>query len=249
MTEPVRAVFFDFGGTLFSNVQIPHVCTPALLGAAERLGLDGGLGKIGKPFIQATQAVNEAYLGKPFYLHRDLFVDTARELTQRVGREVDEAFNDWFYSAQRDLMVEGIVLRDDCQDTLAELRERGYLLSIVSNIDHDFLDPMVERLGLAPFFDELVSSETARSCKPDSGIFKVALERLGLTAGEVLFVGDSRIHDIQGASGVGMRSALLHEQGGVSHLDDIEFPVNPDYEIATLADLLAIDVLQRAEVK
>ena len=104
--EPVRAVFFDFGGTLFSNVQIPHVCTPALVGAAERLGLGGGLAKIGKPFVQATQTINAAYLGKPYYLHRDLFIDTAREMTRRVGSEVDESFNDWFYTTQRDLMIE-----------------------------------------------------------------------------------------------------------------------------------------------
>ena len=34
MKSEVRAVFFDLGGTLFSNVQIPRVCTPVLVEAA-----------------------------------------------------------------------------------------------------------------------------------------------------------------------------------------------------------------------
>jgi HAD superfamily hydrolase (TIGR01549 family) len=240
----VRAVFFDLGGTLFSNVQIPRVCTPVLEAAAERLGLEGGLAGIGGAFVAATQRVNAAYLKQPYYLHRDLFVDTGRELLRNLGREDDTDFCDWFYVAQRDVMIEQIELREDCHDTLAVLRERGFLLSVVSNIDHDFLDPMIVNFEIEPLFDHFVSSETVQSCKPDAGIFRAALDRVECRPDEVVFVGDSRIHDIQGASGVGIRSVLINERGGVSHLDDEEFHVEPDHVIGSLSDLLELDVLQ-----
>jgi len=240
----VRAVFFDLGGTLFSNVQIPRVCTPVLEAAAERLGIEGGLAGIGRAFVEATQSVNSAYLKQPYYLHRDLFIDTGRELLRILGRDEDADFCEWFYAAQRDVMIDQIELREDCHATLAALRERGFLLSVVSNIDHDFLDPMIVNFGIESLFDHFVSSETARSCKPDPGIFRTALGRVDCRPEEVVFVGDSRVHDIQGASGVGIRSVLINERGGVSHLDDAEFAVDPDYVVGELSGLLEIDVLQ-----
>lgn len=240
----MRAVFFDLGGTLFSNVQIPRVCTPALVAAADRLGIEGGLAGIGKAFVEATQKVNAAYMKRPYYLHRDLFVDTARELLAILGRDDDPDFSDWFYVAQRDLMVDQIELREDCLDTLAELRARGFQLLVVSNIDHDFLDPMIVNFGIESFFDHFVSSETAQSCKPDAGIFRAALERAGCSPEEAVFVGDSRVHDIQGASGVGIRAILINEHGGVSHLDDEEFEVDPEHVIGSLSELLELDLLR-----
>ena len=38
MTYRTRAVFFDLGGTLFSNLEILRICTPLLPQAARRLG-------------------------------------------------------------------------------------------------------------------------------------------------------------------------------------------------------------------
>ena len=40
MTSQLRAIFFDLGGTLFSNRDIPGVNAPALVEAGRRLGLD-----------------------------------------------------------------------------------------------------------------------------------------------------------------------------------------------------------------
>jgi FMN phosphatase YigB (HAD superfamily) len=53
-------------------------------------------------------------------------------------------------------------------------------------------------------------------------------------------VGDSRIHDIQGAAALGMTTVLLAEEGGASHLDDEDFEVNPDHVISRLSELLPV---------
>lgn len=236
----LRAIFFDFGGTLFSNRQIPLACTPVLVEAAERLGAEGGLAGVGRAFVDATRVTNEYYLARAYYLHRDLFIDTAVRLQEGLDIEPSDEFNVWFYEAQRAVMIREMVLREDCLETLAALRERGLTLSLVSNIDDDFLDPMLDNMGLRPFLDHFISSEAVRSCKPDAGIFHHALERVACTPDEVIFVGDSRIHDIQGARAVGIRTVLISEKGGVSHLDDENFAVEPDHVIGTLGELTAI---------
>jgi HAD superfamily hydrolase (TIGR01509 family) len=134
-------------------------------------------------------------------------------------------------------MVGGMVLRDDCLETLEALRSQGLSLALVSNIDDDFLEPMLEHLDLRPYFDDWISSELAGSCKPDARIFHYALERASCGPEEAMFVGDSRVHDIQGARGVGLRSVLI---SGVSHLDDESFQAEPDHVIRALSELPGI---------
>jgi 2-haloalkanoic acid dehalogenase type II len=236
----IRAVFFDLGGTLFSNLGIPKACMPVLEEAAERLGLEGGIASIGRAFVDATQATNERYVERSYYLHRSLFLDTTDHLLESLGREKSSDFNEWFYQAQRGVMISQRRLRGDCLQTLAELRSRGLRLCVVSNIDDDYLDPMMKSLNLDSHFDHWISSESARSCKPDPGIFELALERVGCGPEEALFVGDSRVHDIQGARRVGIRSVLISEEGGTSHLDDETFDIQPDHVIGKLSELLAI---------
>jgi HAD superfamily hydrolase (TIGR01509 family) len=240
MTSQLRAIFFDLGGTLFSNRDIPGVNAPALVEAGRRLGLDLGLGEIGMAYVQAAREVNEIYMRRPYYLHRDHFYDTYRVFAKRFDKESTDDFLDWFYEAQRDAMLGGLRLRDDCAETLHILRSRRLILSIVSNIDDDYLEGMLGNLELEALFDHWISSEAARSCKPDAKIFEAALQQAGCRADEVIFVGDSRVHDIQGAGALGMTTVLLAEDGGGSHLDDEHFEVQPDHIIARLSDLIEI---------
>jgi HAD superfamily hydrolase (TIGR01509 family) len=240
MTSQLRAIFFDLGGTLFSNRDIPRVNAAALVEAGRRLGVEKGFGEIGVAYLQASRQVNDVYMRRSYYLHRDHFYDTYRAFAKIFDRVASDEFVEWFYEAQLSAMVEGLRLRDDCVETLRALRDKGLVLSIVSNIDDDYLDGMLRSLELKPLFDYWVSSQTAQSCKPDARIFEYALERAGCGAGEAIFVGDSRIHDVQGAAALGMTTVLLAEKGGGSHLDDEDFEVQPDHVISRLSELLAL---------
>ena len=94
---------------------------------------------------------------------------------------------------------------------LAALRERGLRLAVVSNFDSR-LPPLLDALGLAPFFDAVVCSGAVGAAKPDGAIFAHALAVLGLDAHEALHVGDSRVNDYDGARAAGIE-ALLVERG------------------------------------
>jgi FMN phosphatase YigB (HAD superfamily) len=94
---------------------------------------------------------------------------------------------------------------------------------------------MMRSLELETHMDHWTSSEEARSCKPHPGIFDVALQKAGCEADQVLFVGDSREHDIKGARRAGMKAVLISEEDGRSPLDvgDAE----PDHVIGELSEL------------
>lgn len=64
---------------------------------------------------------------------------------------------------------------------------------------------------MGDLFRSLLCSEEAQSCKPDSGIFQVALQRAGCAPDEAVFVGDTPQHDIAGAVAAGMRAVLIEE--------------------------------------
>jgi HAD superfamily hydrolase (TIGR01509 family) len=205
--------------------------------AAQRLDLNLPLREVGLAYRDASRAANARITQRDYYLHSELFEDTFVEFAQRLEREVDDELLEWFKAAQRDALLDNMVLRSDCLDTLAELKSRGLYLSIVSNIDDDYLVPLVERSGLNSLLDHWTSSEEAQSCKPHARFFEVALEKASCSANEVLFVGDSPEHDINGAKSVGMRAVLIREADVTPPLQTGQTTLAPDHEIETLSEL------------
>lgn len=72
-----------------------------------------------------------------------------------------------------------------------------------------------ERLGLRRWIGHIVTSEEAGVEKPDSGIFQMALDKLGATPEESCMVGDSFERDVLGASRLGIHSFWLTRRSAV----------------------------------
>lgn len=241
----MKAVFFDFGGTLFSYTAFQRAMRgdgermPIFAQAAERLGVPLDRKRIGQAYGTASAKAFRKYHDRDFYLHRDLFEDTFRFFAEELDSPADDDFVAWFYDLQRDTLVESFELRADCIETLEALRAEGLGLHIVSNIDDDYLMPMVERAGLHRILEHWTSSEEAESCKPHSRFFELALEKAGVEARDVLFVGDSPAHDVVGASKMGMTTALIVEEGAPPPGQFGDLPA-ADHEIRALGELLPI---------
>src|SRR5690625_420131 len=84
------------------------------------------------------------------------------------------------------------------ENTLEELRARGYKLAILSNWD-ERLRPLLSGMKLDRYFDQILVSVEVGFEKPDPQIFKYAEEKLGATGNEILHIGDSHHHDVLGA--------------------------------------------------
>ncbi len=90
-----------------------------------------------------------------------------------------------------------------------EIRRQGLLVAVVSNTEDGRVRDALEAAGLAERFDVIIDSHLVGFRKPDPAIFRHALERLGVEAGEAVFVGDSYAHDALAARAAGMRAVLL----------------------------------------
>jgi len=92
---------------------------------------------------------------------------------------------------------------------VGELKRAGLLLAVVSNTEDGRLLDALEAAGLSEGFDLLLDSHLVGCRKPDPAIFRMALEGLGVEAGEAAFVGDSYAHDALPARAAGLRAILL----------------------------------------
>jgi HAD superfamily hydrolase (TIGR01509 family) len=235
-----KGVFFDLGGTLYSYRDVRRTLGPLVAAAAGRMGAGTDVKNIGTAYKQAGMDIAHVYAQRSYYMHRDYFADVFKRFAELLSVDYDATTDEWFQRRQRESLLECLTLKDDCQETLGHLKENGFYLSVVSNIDEDMLQPLMAQQDLSRHFDHWTSSEAACSCKPDRRFFEITLEKAALRASEVLFVGDSPEHDIAGASQLGMATVLITDGGGEPPLQTGRGSVAPDYTIQTLKELKSI---------
>jgi 2-haloacid dehalogenase len=75
----------------------------------------------------------------------------------------------------------------DAASVLADLRARGLRLVTLANYSPEMIERLVARAGLADQFDALLSTDAARTFKPDPRAYAVATDALGLPREAVAF--------------------------------------------------------------
>lgn len=119
-----------------------------------------------------------------------------------VNRRSHELFND----------TRTYTLFPDVLEALEALRRAVPQLGILSNWGWR-LPELCDRLGLAPFFDFIVTSARIGATKPNPRIFHEALRLGGSDPARTLHVGDSLSADVRGAQALGITGVLLDRRG------------------------------------
>lgn len=100
------------------------------------------------------------------------------------------------------------------QEMLAGLRERGIRTGVISNLGWtgEALSARLRRLLPEHEFEFVIASSDYGVRKPDPLIFRAALSRAGLSAGDVWFCGDQIEADVFGAQNAGLFPVWYEEQ-------------------------------------
>ena len=234
-----RAVLFDFGGTLFDYETVAPGERESIVDLARWAGVTTDAREVLRAYRGALKRVFYEYLPRPYYLHRDLFRDVLQAMARDLGIALTEAQFARYRQIQWQRRERDFTLREGVLDTLTVLRDRGYHLGIVSNIDDDQLEHMIELSGLEPHFHSILSSERAQSCKPDLRIFTEAVQRAQCAPEEAFFVGDSLQQDIPGANQMGMHSVLIWDRADSDPSPKEAVPRSVIRKIPELLDLVA----------
>jgi putative hydrolase of the HAD superfamily len=91
-------------------------------------------------------------------------------------------------------------------EMLNELKNQDYLLGIITNGRSPFQARAIDGLGIRDYFDVILISEVEQVRKPQVEIFQRAMNLLGVSASDSVFVGDHPEADIVGAKGAMMKT-------------------------------------------
>ncbi|MGC9525563.1 MAG: HAD-IA family hydrolase [Limnospira sp.] len=104
------------------------------------------------------------------------------------------------------------IVYSDVIPSLNKWRDRGIELAVLSNFDSR-LYPVLNALGLAPYFSGITISTAVGAAKPDPKIFAIALEKYDLSPPQVLHIGDSLKADCEGAKAAGIPAIWIDRDG------------------------------------
>jgi phosphoglycolate phosphatase len=93
-------------------------------------------------------------------------------------------------------------------EALERLRAASLRLACVTNKAAAFTAPLLDKTGLARYFDAVVTADEAGSRKPHPGPFLHACRALGVAPAEAAVIGDSA-NDADGARAAGCRVVLV----------------------------------------
>jgi putative hydrolase of the HAD superfamily len=109
---------------------------------------------------------------------------------------------------------------EDVASTLDYLASKGINLGIISNWD-ERLRPLLDRLGLARYFEVIIVSCEVGFPKPSPVIFQQAAKKLGVAPQFILHVGDCPKNDAAGAKSAGFAGLLLDRRREEESEEDI----------------------------
>jgi pyrophosphatase PpaX len=90
-------------------------------------------------------------------------------------------------------------------EAVRAVKERGHPVAVVTGKLREPAARTLGFVGLAPFVDAVIGSDSCPRHKPDPEPVLLALDRLGRSPGEALFLGDSPV-DVQAGNAAGVTS-------------------------------------------
>jgi HAD superfamily hydrolase (TIGR01509 family) len=225
--SPIEAVLFDFHSTLVDQGD-PHHWLELAWARTGRVGSPAeafGQERFDRLAHWITH-IWEHVLEVDPHNERDLSPRRHREVFDALMARVPDVDPELSGAMYEELLTPWTPY-DDALPVLTELRRRGILVALVSNVGVD-VRGILETMGLKPFFDAVVLSYEAGSVKPEPSIFLQALEALGVEPTRALMVGDNPSDDA-GAARLGIRTLILpRTQGGIHGLELVLRMVGPD---------------------
>jgi len=233
MTKPehLTAITFDVGQTLL----YPHPTVGTVM--SEVISRYGH--SVPAAVFDARMGVFDRYYTEQYERDESFWAEEERQHAMWIGgfthvcraveiegdlSEITHACYDEFDLASRWQLFEGV------QETLAELKGRGYRLGVISNWGAG-LEQLLDDIGIGHFFEVVTASAAAGVHKPMPEAFTRTLGALGVAPEHALHVGDHPTADIQGARAVGMDAVLVRLGGNDDPTAEGELPA--DVEVIT----------------
>ena len=202
----VRAVLFDYSGTLFrleeddswfEGMEVDEREVDGHVQAELMRRLTAPTGRS----VEMTPEAYEAWVNRDLepHLHREAYLHVLRK-SGLPGHQAEALY-------ERVINPTSWTAYPDTAEVLRGLHSQGIKTAVVSNIAFD-VRPAFEAIGAAGDVDEFVLSFEVGAVKPRPAIFETAMTRLGVASEYTVMVGDSEEAD-GGARALGCGFVLV----------------------------------------
>ncbi|HSW92165.1 MAG TPA: HAD family phosphatase [Candidatus Saccharimonadales bacterium] len=123
-----------------------------------------------------------------------------QELRVKYGLAIHDSISDEFKKWR------GLIANDDILALVKEAKDRGLNVAVLSNVIQPTYN-VIEAAGYYDLFDEVIASCKVGYVKPEEEIYKIALDRFGVTAEESVFIDDKQ-YCLDPATAMGFKTIL-----------------------------------------
>jgi putative hydrolase of the HAD superfamily len=236
----VKAVIFDYGGTLVGERKPWKQIMPTAVYSAYRVLKQAGLALTFEEYKEVNDSVFQKYALLELEENEDipdvvtyqeivntLFQSGAKTWRRRIATKADEAF--WTTATKN------FVLKRSARPVLRKLKAMKLNMAILSN--HHYPRAEIEhlnRLRIASYFSRIMISAQEGLRKPDPRFFAMCLASMNVRPRQAVFVGDSLTYDVEGAKRAGMYSVLVASDAAAR---EDESSVVPDFVVHDLLEV------------
>lgn len=227
---PVKAVLFDWGGTLTTFHSIDML--DAWIAAAEVLAPD----RVDEVAAALLEAEREVWSRTQTTMRSATTAEVLTTAGRAVGLPVDEALHRRAVASYLDGWAPTSKARPDARQVLHELRARGLRTGLLSNTHwpREQHEQWLARDGLLDLIDERTYTSDLDFVKPHPDAFAALLDAVGVAAPDAVFVGDRLWDDIEGARRAGMRTIWVHNDAVPP------YDVEPDAVVEALGEVVGV---------
>ena len=209
----IKAVFFDLYQTLVCYKPPREEVQSKVL---KELGIEAAPEALLYPLVVADEFIYREHARLPIRKRNDdekkaLWGQYQTIVLKEAGIEPNKELIRGVLGRMQQVKFE-MALFDDVLSALSQLKNKGLILGLISNVDND-IAPVLSKLGLKPLLQVVVTSADAGYNKPKPEIFQEAARRAGVQTSEAIYVGDQYQIDVIGANQAGMQGILL-DRGG-----------------------------------
>lgn len=207
----MRAVFFDFGGTLMDQDSDHEAHEQLMAQVKRRFSLSESAAELVGAYhvLSAERLAEETARGVAPQSMEKLYTGTFVQMLADRGIRATDADERWFHDAYYEQHRLNVKLHPEARQALEAVSALGVHVGLISDFDPEFMEYHVKFLALEGRFDSVTTSGEAGCLKPAEGIFRLALKKAGVEPEDAVMVGDSLERDVDGALAVGMRAVLI----------------------------------------
>jgi 2-haloacid dehalogenase len=216
----LKAFVFDAYGTLFDVLSISSICEDLFPGHGNQLAALWRKKQLEYTWLRSLMRRYRGFRA----VTSDALDWSAHSLNLKMTEEIrSQLMNSYLHLATF----------PDVQPGLAELKQIGMRVAILSNGEPRMIESTVENAGLSELVDVILSADAVKRYKPDPDVYDQMIPAMKIQKSEIGFV-SANDWDVQGAGSAGFTTFRI-QRSGFDKPEELGFPAT--FHVNAITDL------------